>query len=90
MTVTIAINEITDHLSNVIAALTDTGQKVEITEYGRVVVGPVPPHPSSAVAGPGVGPMTTTPTIEDLSRLDLVTTRCAAPTLKRFLPCRRS
>ena len=44
MTVKLAIHEIKDHLSSVIATLADSGEEVEISKHGRVVARLVPPR----------------------------------------------
>lgn len=70
MTVTMAIHEIKDHLSSVIANLANTGEEVEITKHGRVVARLVPPRPSGVILGLGaVSPGIETkvaPSVEDL------------------------
>ena len=66
MTVTKAIHEIKDHLSSVIAELTETGEEVEITKHGKVVARLVPPRPSGVTLGLGVRPIGSTPSVEDL------------------------
>ena len=70
MTVTMAIHEIKDHLSSVIASLVETGEEVEITKHGRVVARLVPPRPSGVILGLGaVLPGTeaiVVPSVEDL------------------------
>ena len=66
MTVTMAIHEIKDHLSSVIAQLAETGEEVEITKHGRVVARLVPPRPSGVVLGLGARLDGRTPSMEDL------------------------
>jgi prevent-host-death family protein len=53
MTVKMAIHEIKDHLSSVIAALAETGEEVEITKHGRVVARLMPPRQRGVVLGVG-------------------------------------
>ena len=66
MTVTMAIHEIKDRLSSVLAQLTATGEEVEITKHGRVVAVLVPPRPRGVVLGLGARPDAQTPSVEDL------------------------
>jgi len=66
MTVTMAIHEIKDHLSSVIAALAETGEEVEITKHGRVVARLVPPRSSGVILGLGAVPTGTEPSVDDL------------------------
>ncbi|MFN3216887.1 MAG: type II toxin-antitoxin system prevent-host-death family antitoxin [Acidimicrobiales bacterium] len=66
MTVTMAIHEVKDHLSRVIAELAETGEEVEITKHGRVVARLVPPRPTGVVLGLGVRPSVGVPSAEDL------------------------
>lgn len=66
MTVTMAIHEIKDHLSSVIAALAATGEEVEITKHGRVVARLVPPRPTGVTLGLGALPPGSEPNVEDL------------------------
>ena len=66
MTVSMAIHEIKDHLSSVIAQLTETGEEVEITKHGRVVAILVPPRASGIVLGVGARSDTDTPSVGDL------------------------
>lgn len=51
MTVSMAIHEIKDHLSSVLAQLAQTGEEVEITKHGRVVALLVPPRPTGVILG---------------------------------------
>ncbi len=66
MTLKMAIHEIKDHLSSVIAELAETGEAVEITKHGRVVAILVPPPAAGVILGLGVRPDVRTPTIDDL------------------------
>jgi prevent-host-death family protein len=66
MTVTMAIHEVKDHLSRVIAELAETGEEVEITKHGRVVARLVPPRPTGVVLGLGARPGAGVPSVEDL------------------------
>jgi prevent-host-death family protein len=70
MAVTMPIHEIKDHLSRVIAELTETGEEVEITKHGRVVARLVPPHPTGVVLGLGARPAGSTPSVDDLRWTD--------------------
>ena len=51
VTVTMAIHEIKDRLSSVLAQLAETGEEVEITKHGRVVALLVPPRPAGVILG---------------------------------------
>ena len=64
--VTMAIHEIKDQLSRVIAQLAETGEDVEITKHGRVVARLVLPRSGAVVLGLGVRPEGGTPDVEDL------------------------
>ena len=66
VTTTMAIHEIKDHLSSVIARLTETGEAVEITKHGRVVAVLMPPAPRGVVLGVGARPHGRAPDMEDL------------------------
>jgi prevent-host-death family protein len=66
MTVTMAIHEVKDHLSRVIAELAETGEEVEITKHGRVVARLVPPRPTGVVLGLGARPGVGAPDVDDL------------------------
>jgi prevent-host-death family protein len=66
MTVTMAIHEIKDRLSSVLAQLTATGEEVEITKHGRVVAVLVPPRPTGVILGLGTRPGGQTPSVEAL------------------------
>ncbi len=66
MTVTMAIHEVKDRLSSVIAALAETGEEVEITKHGKVVARLVPPRPSGVILGLGARPGIASPSVEDL------------------------
>ena len=61
-----AIHEIKDHLSSVIAQLIETGEEVQITRHGRVVAVLVPPPPAGVVLGLGARPDGRTPDVDDL------------------------
>ena len=61
-----AIHEIKDHLSSVIAQLIETGEEVQITKHGRVVAVLVPPRPAGVVLGLGARPDRRTPDVDDL------------------------
>ena len=65
-----AIHEIKDHLSSVIAQLTETGEEVEITKHGRVVAVLMPPRRTGVVLGLGARPDGQTPTVDDLRWID--------------------
>ena len=64
MTVTIAIHEIRDHLSSVLAQLAETGEEVEITKHGRVVALLVPPRSSGVILGLAARPDGTSPDLD--------------------------
>ncbi len=66
MTVSMAIHEVKDRLSSVIAALAESGEEVEITKHGRVVARLVPPRPSGVILGLGARPDIAAPSVEDL------------------------
>ena len=66
MTVTMAIHEIKDHLSSVIARLAETGEAVEITKHGRVVAVLVAPRSTGVVLGLGTRPDGRAPSMDDL------------------------
>lgn len=66
MTVTMAIHEVKDRLSSVIAALAETGEEVEITKHGKVVARLVLPRPSGVILGLGARPDIAAPSVEDL------------------------
>lgn len=66
MTVIMAIHEVKDHLSGVIAKLVETGEEVAITKHGRVVARLVAPSPAGVVLGLGASAGGTTPSVEDL------------------------
>ena len=53
MTVKLAIHEVKDRLSSVLAELAETGEEVEITKHGRVVARLVPPNPTGVKLGIG-------------------------------------
>ena len=61
-----AIHEIKDHLSSVIAQLIETGEEVQITKHGRVVAVLVPPPPAGVVLGLGARPDGRAPHVDDL------------------------
>lgn len=66
MTVTMAIHEVKDHLSGVIAKLVETGEEVAITKHGRVVARLVAPSPTGVVLGLGATAGGNTPSVVDL------------------------
>jgi prevent-host-death family protein len=69
MTVTMAINEVKDRLSSVLAQLAETGEEVEITKHGRVVARLVPPRPDCVILGLGAKEGRV-PDVEDLRWTD--------------------
>jgi prevent-host-death family protein len=69
MTVTMAINEVKDRLSSVLAQLAETGEEVEITKHGRVVARLVPPRPACVILGLGAKEGRV-PDVEDLRWTD--------------------
>jgi prevent-host-death family protein len=66
MTVTMAIHEVKDHLSSVIAKLAETGEEVAITKHGRIVARLMAAHPAGVVLGLGASAGVETPSLEDL------------------------
>ncbi len=66
MTVTKPIHEVKDHLSAVIAELTETGEEIEITKHGKVVARLVPPRQRGVLLGLGARPGVSTPGVEEL------------------------
>jgi antitoxin (DNA-binding transcriptional repressor) of toxin-antitoxin stability system len=66
MTVTMAIHEVKDHLSGVIATLIETGEEVAITKHGRVVARLVAAPPTGVVLGLGANSRDNAPSVEDL------------------------
>jgi prevent-host-death family protein len=65
-----AINEVKDRLSAVLAQLAETREEVEITKNGRVVARLVPPEPTCVVLGVGATPGGSVPDIDDLRWTD--------------------
>jgi antitoxin (DNA-binding transcriptional repressor) of toxin-antitoxin stability system len=63
---TMAIHEVKDHLSSVIAELGESGDVVQITKHGRVVAVLSSPPPAGVVLGAGARPGGTSPDVEDL------------------------
>jgi prevent-host-death family protein len=66
MATSMAINEIKDHLSKVIAQIAETGEAVAITKHGRVVAMLTPAPKQGVVLGVGARPDGKTPELEDL------------------------
>ena len=66
MSVTMAIHELKDHLSGVIARLAETGEEIEITKHGRVVAVLMPPRPTGVVLGLGSRVDGRAPSVDDL------------------------
>ena len=66
MTVKLAIHEVKDRLSSVLAELAKTGEEVEITKHGRVVARLVPPNPTGVKLGIGAPLTGGVPTLEEL------------------------
>jgi len=66
VTITMAIHEVKDHLSGVIAKLIETGEEVAITKHGRIVARLVAPSPEGVVLGLGASARDNTPSVEDL------------------------
>jgi prevent-host-death family protein len=66
MAVTMAIHEIKDHLSSVIARLAESGEEVRITKHGRVVAVLVAPPATGVMLGLGERPDGRVPDIEEL------------------------
>jgi prevent-host-death family protein len=70
MTPKIAIHELKDQLSQVLAELTETGQAVEITKHGRVVAVLSAPPATQVVLGVGKRSDGRSPSLEDLQWTD--------------------
>lgn len=70
MATKVAIHELKDHLSSIIATVAEAGEEIDITRHGKVVARLVPPHPSGVILGLGVRPDAGSPTVEDLRWTD--------------------
>jgi prevent-host-death family protein len=66
MAVTMAIHEIKDHLSRVIARLAESGEDVHITKHGRVVAVLTAPPTDGVLLGLGERPDRAFPEIDQL------------------------
>jgi antitoxin (DNA-binding transcriptional repressor) of toxin-antitoxin stability system len=67
MTNIMAIHEVKDHLSSVIATMTETGEGVAITKHGRIVAMLSPVQPKRVVLGLGTRTDAKSANLEDLA-----------------------